>query len=112
MTKTRACRAILCLAGMTSPLWANAVPLPTNWQMLPTSQQETEKGLPSALQAPLLAKNQRSLPQVELLVALPFDQVLPVVDEQDQLVGCVDRQAIMWALSPSGAQPGWQGLPA
>ena len=40
------------------------------------------------------------------------DQVFPVVDEQDQLVGCVDRQAIMWALSPNGAQPGWQGLPA
>lgn len=40
------------------------------------------------------------------------DQVFPVVDEQDRLVGCVDRQAIMWALSPNGAQPGWQGLPA
>jgi glycine betaine/proline transport system ATP-binding protein len=40
------------------------------------------------------------------------DQVFPVVDEQDQLVGCVDRQAVMWALSPQGAQPGWQGLPA
>lgn len=40
------------------------------------------------------------------------DQVLPVVDEQDRLVGCVDRQAIMWALSPSGAQTSWQGLPA
>jgi predicted transcriptional regulator len=40
------------------------------------------------------------------------DQILPVVDEQDQLVGCVDRQAIMWALSTSGGQPGWQGLPA
>jgi len=44
------------------------------------------------------------------------DQVLPVVDEQDRLVGCVDRQAIMWALSPTispiNGQPGWQGLPA
>jgi glycine betaine/proline transport system ATP-binding protein len=40
------------------------------------------------------------------------DQVFPVVDEEDRLVGCVDRQAIMWALSPSGGRPGWQGLPA
>lgn len=42
------------------------------------------------------------------------DQVLPVVDEQDRLVGCVDREAIMWALSPqeAGHQPGWQGLSA
>jgi glycine betaine/proline transport system ATP-binding protein len=40
------------------------------------------------------------------------DQVFPVVDEEDRLVGCVDRQAIMWALSSGGGHPGWQGLPA
>jgi glycine betaine/proline transport system ATP-binding protein len=40
------------------------------------------------------------------------DQVLPVLDEEKRLVGCVDRQTIMWALSPHAAhqQPGWQGL--
>lgn len=79
MTNNSARRAILCLAGITSPLWAMAAPLPTNWQMLPITQQETEKGLPAALQAPLLAKNQHALERVELLVALPFEQVLPVV---------------------------------
>lgn len=79
MTNTSASSAILCLVGITSSLLASAAPLPANWQMLPTAQQEAEKGLPSALQAPLLAKNQRALDKVELLVALPFDQVLPVV---------------------------------
>ena len=79
MTNTSACGAILCLVGITSSLWASAAPLPANWQMLPTAQQAPEKGLPSALQAPLLAKQQRPLDRVELLVALPFEQVLPVV---------------------------------
>ncbi len=79
MTPFRACRAILCLAIMMPPLAAIATPLPPNWQLLPPAQQEAEKGLPSALQTPLLAKNQRALGQVELLVSLPFEQVLPVV---------------------------------
>jgi hypothetical protein len=87
MTNTSACRAILCLVGITSSLWASAAPLPANWQLLPTAQQEPEKSLPSALQAPLLAKNQRPLQQVELLVALPFDQVLPVVQASLAPVG-------------------------
>ncbi len=67
------------LAGMTAPLWVNAAPLPPNWQILPTAQQEIEGGLPSALRSPLLTKQNKPLQQVEMLVALPFEQVLPVV---------------------------------
>lgn len=40
------------------------------------------------------------------------DQVFPVIDEENRLLGCVDRQAIMWALSPAGGRPEWQGLSA
>ncbi|AMJ56473.1 MULTISPECIES: hypothetical protein [Stenotrophomonas] len=79
MTNTSARRAILYLACTFFPMAALASPLPPNWQMLPSTQQQPEKGLPAALQAPLLAKNQRPLGQVELVVSLPFDQVLPVV---------------------------------
>jgi len=79
MPNTSARRAILCLACTIFPMAALASPLPPNWQMLPSNQQEPEKGLPTALQTPLLAKNQRLLGQVELVVSLPFDQVLPVV---------------------------------
>jgi glycine betaine/proline transport system ATP-binding protein len=42
------------------------------------------------------------------------DQTLPVVDDANRLVGCVDREDVMWALSPAGERPapGLQGLPA
>ncbi|MCC6457241.1 MAG: betaine/proline/choline family ABC transporter ATP-binding protein [Caldilineaceae bacterium] len=56
------------------------------------------------------------LPSAKLDEMIPIlaatDQIFPVVDEQERLLGCIDRQAIMWALSPTGGRPEWQGLPA
>jgi glycine betaine/proline transport system ATP-binding protein len=33
------------------------------------------------------------------------DQTMAVVDDTNRLVGCVDRQDVMWALSPAGERP-------
>lgn len=67
------------LVGMAAPLLANAGPLPPEWQIQPTAQQEIDGGLPSALRSPLLTKQNKPLQQVDMMVALPFEQVLPVV---------------------------------
>ncbi len=44
------------------------------------------------------------------------DQTMAVVDDTNRMVGCVDRQDVMWALSPMGERPGLlpglQGQPA
>ncbi|MCL7715314.1 WD40 repeat domain-containing protein [Stenotrophomonas mori] len=67
------------LAGMVLPAIAAAAALPPGWQVVATSQAEIDGRLPASLQVPLLARGGKPLPQVELLVALPFDRVLPAV---------------------------------
>lgn len=71
-------RTVLCVLAMAWPLSA-AAGLPENWQILTPSQQESDAGLPSVLRTPLLGKAQQPLQQVDLLVTLPFEQVVPVV---------------------------------
>lgn len=61
-------------SGMTS-----ATPLPQGWQIRPSNAEDMARGLPSALQTPELAKDGSRLPGVEMVVNLPFSQVLPVV---------------------------------
>ncbi|WP_269789931.1 hypothetical protein [Stenotrophomonas sp. Iso1] len=70
---------VFWLAGMAAPLCAGAATLPPNWQILPTSPDLVEEGLPSALRTPELGKDGKRLARVQMVVDLPFAQVLPVV---------------------------------
>ena len=67
---------VMALAPM-----ASAATLPLGWQLLPPTSQEIEAGLPAALQLPLLSRDDKAQPQVQIVVSLPFDQVLPVVQQ-------------------------------
>ncbi len=66
---------------------ANATPLPPGWQIRPTTAEDIARGLPAALQTPELAKDGNRLLGVEMVVDLPFSQVLPVVVEALRPVG-------------------------
>ncbi len=69
----------LALVGSMLPLLAIAQPLPPHWQVQPVAQQEAQDDLPQALRTPVLALRQKPVAQVELLVARPIAEVLPVV---------------------------------
>lgn len=69
----------LWLLAMGATGWASAATLPSNWQVLPSPPQLIEDGLPSALRSPQLGRDGKPLPQVQMVVELPFVQVLPVV---------------------------------
>ncbi|WP_336332461.1 WD40 repeat domain-containing protein [Pseudomonas putida] len=69
----------LCAAAIGCSGLSNAAALPQGWQIRPTAAEDLERGLPSALQTPELAKDGRRLAGVEIVVDLPFSQVLPVV---------------------------------
>ncbi|MCD9085736.1 hypothetical protein [Stenotrophomonas sp. SY1] len=72
---------------MSSAGWANAATLPPNWQILPVSPDVVEDGLPTALRSPQLGKEGKRLPQVQMVVDLPFAQVLPLVQTALKPVG-------------------------
>lgn len=63
------------------PVVTSAAVLPTGWQMLPPAQQTHQTTLPAALRHPVLSRNQKPLTQLEVVVDLPFAQVLPVVQQ-------------------------------
>lgn len=69
----------LCVAAIGCSGLSNATALPQGWQIRPTAAEDLERGLPSALQTPELAKDGRRLTGVEIVVDLPFSQVLPAV---------------------------------
>ncbi|QHF02650.1 hypothetical protein N015_09605 [Pseudomonas asturiensis] len=67
------------VAAISHSSFSNAVTLPPGWDIRPSTVEDIDKGLPSALQSSELANNGRRLAGVKMVVALPFSQVLPVV---------------------------------
>ncbi|MGH8055529.1 MAG: hypothetical protein ACREP4_16585 [Stenotrophomonas sp.] len=79
MSNRRVWGVMFWLAGMAVPLCAAAATLPPNWQILPSSPDLVEDRLPAALRTPQLGKDGKRLPRVQMVVDVPFAQVLPVV---------------------------------
>ncbi len=74
-------RALLWFWAMAVAPMVDAATLPTGWQLAPPTTQELAAGLPAELQAPQLSRDNKAQPQVQMVVRLPFDQVLPVVQQ-------------------------------
>ncbi len=67
------------LAAVSYSGVSNAATLPQGWAIVPSATEDIDGGLPKALQSPQLARGGQRLDEVDIVVALPFDQVLPVV---------------------------------
>ena len=89
MAYTGRWKRMLWLVAMGTAGCANAATLPANWQMLPVAPDVVEDGLPSVLQSPQLAREGKRVPQVQMVVDLPFAQVLPVVQAAMKPMGTV-----------------------
>lgn len=74
-------RPFFWLTAAALPSLAHATALPDGWQLLPATQQAHNPDLPSVLHIPVLTHDTQVLPQVELVVNLPFSQVLPAVQQ-------------------------------
>lgn len=95
----------LWVAAFGSSSLSHAVSLPQDWAILPGPDETVEQGLPAALQSPELAKSGQRLAEVEMLVALPYAQVLPVVVSALAAVGPLEEQT---GVSPlSELDEGW-----
>jgi hypothetical protein len=82
-------KRVLWLLAMGSAGWANAAALPPNWQVVPTDPGAVENGLPSVLRSSQLAREGKRLAQVQMVVDLPYAQVLPVVQATLKPLGTV-----------------------
>lgn len=82
-------KRVLWLLAIGSAGWANAAALPPNWQVVPTDPGAVENGLPSVLRSPQLAREGKRLAQVQMVVDLPYAQVLPVVQATLRPLGTV-----------------------
>ncbi|MCD5970980.1 WD40 repeat domain-containing protein [Pseudomonas quasicaspiana] len=83
----------------------NAAALPQGWQIQPSAAEDVDKGLPSALQSSELAKDGRRLAEVHIVVALPFNQVLPQVVSALRPLGRLDERSGVEPLSK--LEDGW-----
>lgn len=97
-----------CAGFWKYALWATAIgyssistaaTLPQGWQIRPSAAEDIDKGLPSALQSSELAKDGRRLAEVHIVVALPFDQVLPQVVSALRPLGRLSEQSGVEPLS-------------
>ena len=84
-----------------------AADLPAGWLMQPPEQQARNEDLPSALRAPALTLQQKLLPHVEMVVDLPFNQVLPVVQQALAQLGNFPGQAAAARLSHGSVGTEW-----
>lgn len=85
-------KGVLWLLAMSAAGCANAATLPPNWQILPVAPDLVEDGLPSPLRSPQLGKDGERVKQVQMVVDLPYAQVLPVVQSTLKPMGTVAGQ--------------------
>lgn len=77
----------------------HAAALPQGWQIRPPAAEDLERGLPSALQSLELAKDGRRLASIEIVVYLPYTQVMPIVAAALRQLGPVDDEVAQQPLS-------------
>ncbi|SUD69231.1 Uncharacterised protein [Pseudomonas putida] len=89
----------LCIAAIGCCGSSHAAALPQGWQIRPPAAEDLERGLPSALQSQELAKDGRRLASVEIVVDLPYTQVMPIVASALRQLGPVDDEIVQQPLS-------------
>ncbi|HYQ51771.1 MAG TPA: WD40 repeat domain-containing protein [Pseudomonas sp.] len=89
----------LCIAAIGCSGSSHAAALPQGWQIRPPAAEDLERGLPSALQSQELAKDGRRLASVEIVVDLPYSQVMPIVASALRQLGPVNDEVVQQPLS-------------
>lgn len=75
----RGCARTLCLATFGCSALTEAAPLPPGWQFRVPTATAVERQLPAALQGEVLIKEGYPVPEVQIVVDLPFEQTVAQV---------------------------------
>ncbi|MFJ4111884.1 hypothetical protein [Pseudomonas sp. NPDC089758] len=89
----------LCIAAIGCCGSSHGAALPQGWQIHPPAAEDLERGLPSALQSQELAKDGRRVASVEIVVDLPYSQVMPIVAAALRRLGPVQDEIAQQPLS-------------
>lgn len=89
----------LCMALIGCSGVGQAGGLPGGWQILPPAAEDVDRGLPTALQSQELAKDGRRLASVDILVDLPYSEVMPIVASAFRQLGPVNDEIIQQPLA-------------
>ncbi|MEN5300726.1 WD40 repeat domain-containing protein [Pseudomonas sp. TWI628] len=99
MKLTNFWKHVVCIAAIGCGGSNHAAALPQGWQIRPPAAEDLERALPSALQSLELAKDGRRLASVEIVVYLPYTQVMPIVAAALRQLGPVDDEVAQQPLS-------------
>ena len=89
----------LCMALIGCSGVGQAGGLPGGWQILPPAAEDVDRGLPTALQSQELAKDGRRLASVDILVDLPYSEVMPIVASAFRQLGPVNDEIVQQPLA-------------
>lgn len=92
--KYTVCIALIGCSGV-----GHAGALPAGWQILPPAAEEVERGLPTAMQSQGLAKDGHRLASVDILVDLPYSEVMPIVASALRQLGPVNDEIVQQPLA-------------